>query len=131
MNGSEIKLVRMKKGLTMKEFGELFEPPASDSIVSRWERNVSRPSPKRMKKIMELKEGSNSNEKLSIGEEIKRLRKERNLTQQELANISGLSRSYLGDVENNRNNPSIRTVETLAIKMGYELKITFNQLPSI
>ena len=52
--GQTIKMIRLKLGLTMKEFGEKFDPPASDSIVSRWERDVSAPNPKRIKRIAEL-----------------------------------------------------------------------------
>ena len=41
-------------GITMEEFGELFDPPASKSIVSRWEKGVSVPNNRRMKRIAEL-----------------------------------------------------------------------------
>jgi transcriptional regulator with XRE-family HTH domain len=52
--GSRIKLIRNELGLTMKEFGEKFDPPASDSIVSRWERGISSPNNERLKRIAEL-----------------------------------------------------------------------------
>ncbi|PKG22725.1 helix-turn-helix domain-containing protein [Niallia nealsonii] len=52
--GSRIKLIRNELGLTMKEFGQKFDPPASDSIVSRWERGISTPNNERLKKIAEL-----------------------------------------------------------------------------
>src|SRR5699024_1799787 len=35
--GKRIQLIRLKQGKNTREFGELFDPPASDSIVSRWE----------------------------------------------------------------------------------------------
>ena len=38
----------------MEEFGELFDPPANKSIVSRWEKDVSVPNNRRMKRIAEL-----------------------------------------------------------------------------
>ena len=38
----------------MAEFGEMFEPQASDSIVSRWEKSISTPNAKRIEKIAEL-----------------------------------------------------------------------------
>ncbi|MGH1707831.1 helix-turn-helix transcriptional regulator [Enterococcus gallinarum] len=52
--GYSIKLIRKQLGLTMEEFGELFDPPASQSIVSRWEKGVSVPNNQRMKRISEL-----------------------------------------------------------------------------
>lgn len=52
--GTRIKTIRKKLGLNMKEFGEKFNPIASDSIVSRWERGVNLPNNERLKKIAEL-----------------------------------------------------------------------------
>lgn len=52
--GSRIRIIRKELGLTMKEFGEKFDPIASDSIVSRWERGISSPNNERLKKIAEL-----------------------------------------------------------------------------
>ncbi|EOT47153.1 hypothetical protein OMY_01406 [Enterococcus sulfureus ATCC 49903] len=52
--GQRIKSLRTQKGLTMEKFGELFEPPASKSIVSRWERGKTLPSSDRIKKISEI-----------------------------------------------------------------------------
>lgn len=51
---------------------------------------------------------------MSIGERIKNLRKERKLTQVELAKKSNISRSYLTDIENNRYNPSVETLKAIA-----------------
>ena len=44
-----------------------------------------------------------------IGERIKEARKSVRLTQVELARKTGLSRSYIGDIEKDRYNPSIST----------------------
>lgn len=52
--GSEIKAFRLRKGLTQSEFGKLFKPPASDIVVSRWERGVNQPSPLRIIRLLEL-----------------------------------------------------------------------------
>ncbi|WP_112181647.1 helix-turn-helix domain-containing protein [Paraliobacillus zengyii] len=49
--GSRISVIRKESGMTMKEFGHLFDPPASDSIVSRWERGISIPNNDRLQKI--------------------------------------------------------------------------------
>lgn len=52
--GDEVKNFRLRKGLTQSEFGKLFEPTASDVVVSRWERGVSQPSPLRIIRLLEL-----------------------------------------------------------------------------
>lgn len=52
--GDKIKSIRLSLGKTMAEFGEMFEPQASDSIVSRWEKSISTPNAKRIEKIAEL-----------------------------------------------------------------------------
>ncbi|MFZ8764817.1 helix-turn-helix domain-containing protein [Enterococcus diestrammenae] len=51
--GKRIRSIRTKKGLTLEEFGLIFDPPASKSIVSRWESGKSVPSPERIKTITE------------------------------------------------------------------------------
>ena len=46
--------IRMNLGKNTREFGELFDPPASDSIVSRWESGKSLPNASRLAKIAQL-----------------------------------------------------------------------------
>lgn len=48
--GKRIKQHRQNKGLNMREYGELIDN-ASDSIVSRWEKDISIPKTKRLKLI--------------------------------------------------------------------------------
>ncbi|EHR38814.1 helix-turn-helix domain-containing protein [Megamonas funiformis] len=50
----------------------------------------------------------------TIGENIKKARKQANLTQMELAKITNLSRSYIGDIEKDRYNPSLSTLKAIA-----------------
>lgn len=53
--GRNIRDIRLDKGMTLDEFSNEFdEPKPSSSIISRWERGVSTPSPKRLKKLSEL-----------------------------------------------------------------------------
>lgn len=51
---------------------------------------------------------------LSFGEIIKNERKEAKLTQVELAKKSGISRTYLSDVENNRYKPSVEMIKKIS-----------------
>ena len=54
---------------------------------------------------------------MKIGENIKRIRINRGLTQEEFAKEVGISRSYLGDLENNRKSPTVETLEKISVKM--------------
>ena len=49
-----------------------------------------------------------------LGENVRRLRKERGLSQEELAFQAGMKRSYLSDLERGTRNPTVRAVGRLA-----------------
>lgn len=55
---------------------------------------------------------------MSIGENIKSIRKQKKLTQFALGEISKLSRSYIADIERDRYNPSLDTLQTIANALG-------------
>lgn len=58
-----------------------------------------------------------------IGSEIKRLRVEKNLTQEKLAIKSGISRVTLGKVERGElANTSVRTLDLLLANLGQEIE---------
>lgn len=67
-------------------------------------------------------------EKLSIGEKIKRVRTNKGLSQQDFAEATGLSRTYISDLENNRKSPSVKTLEKIAKKMNTFLYISIGGL---
>lgn len=50
--GERIKDIRLNKGMTLEEFGKLFN--ASKSIVYRWENGTSFPNPERLKAIAKI-----------------------------------------------------------------------------
>lgn len=54
--GNRIRMIRQSLGKTMAEFGRLVDAdkPASDSIVSRWERGISVPNSNRLKNIAKI-----------------------------------------------------------------------------
>ena len=59
---------------------------------------------------------------MSIGKNIKMHRKENNLTQKELAEKANISRSYLADVENDRYNPSLDVLNSIANSLNLKTK---------
>ena len=53
-----------------------------------------------------------------VGENTARIRKEKGLTQEALAEKSGLSQQYISGLENGRRNPTIVTLYELATALG-------------
>lgn len=57
-----------------------------------------------------------------IGSEIKRLRKENNLTQEELAKLSGISRVTLGKIEKGVfGSVSVKTLDIILSSLNHEI----------
>lgn len=53
-----------------------------------------------------------------VGRNTARIRKERGLTQEQLAERSGLSQQYLSGLEQGRRNPTILTIYEIATALG-------------
>ena len=53
-----------------------------------------------------------------VGRNVRRLRLERGLTQEQFADASGFSQQYLSDLENGRRNPTVVTLFELADALG-------------
>lgn len=62
---------------------------------------------------------------MKIGEKLKQVRKNAKLTQRELAEKCSMSRSYLADLERDRYNPSIDTLQTIANALNISVNIFF------
>ena len=56
--------------------------------------------------------------RLLVGSNVRKLRLERNLTQERFAELSGLSQQYLSGLERGRRNPTIVTLYELATALG-------------
>lgn len=52
-------------------------------------------------------------------------RERRDLTQQQLAEITGIQQADISRLENGTGNPSLRTLKRLAAGMGMQLKLEF------
>ena len=57
---------------------------------------------------------------LTVGERIKAYRKERGLTQKELAEKSNLSRSHIASIEGNQYTPSLATLNEISKALGID-----------
>ncbi len=65
--------------------------------------------------------------KSKIGLRIKELRKDKGVSQEALALLADLDRTYINSVENGKRNISIVNVEKIAIALEVSLKDFFNQ----
>lgn len=64
--------------------------------------------------------------KLLVGKRVKQLRNEREISQEELANLAGLDRTYITSVECGKRNISIVNIEKLANALQVSLKEFFS-----
>lgn len=55
---------------------------------------------------------------MNIGDKLRALRKDKKLTLKEVSMITGLSISFISDIENKRRKPSIDTVKIFSIKLN-------------
>ena len=63
-----------------------------------------------------------------IGQKIRILREEKKLTQEELANICGISRVTLGKVEKGElGNTSVKTLDLILDSLGFEIEFKTKQ----
>ncbi|MHB1418716.1 MAG: helix-turn-helix domain-containing protein [Bacillota bacterium] len=51
---------------------------------------------------------------ISFGEKVRKLREIKNWSLVDLAEMTGLSKSFLSDIENNKSSPTLKTIEKLA-----------------
>lgn len=59
--------------------------------------------------------------KKRFGDRLRVIRREKNLSQEELGFLSGLSKNYISDVERGTRNVSIEAIEKIAIGLNVEI----------
>ena len=64
--------------------------------------------------------------KTKIGQRIKELREQANMSQKDLAYNADLDRSYIASIENGQRNVSIVNIEKISIALRITLKELFN-----
>lgn len=62
---------------------------------------------------------------LHLGDRIKLLRKQRGLSQEEVAEAAGIDSKSLSRIESNRFNPALDTLQSLAVALGVEMQDFF------
>lgn len=58
---------------------------------------------------------------LILGGNIQKYRSKQNISQEKLAELSGLHRTYIGSTERGKRNTSIKNVEKIAIALGVNI----------
>ncbi len=66
-----------------------------------------------------------------LGMRIRFLRKEKKMSQEDLALEANINKNYLSDLENGRRNPSFEILEKLAVALGISLSELFKGIESI
>ena len=64
---------------------------------------------------------SNINEE--VGFNIRRIREEHDLTQEELADLAGLHRAYVGQIERGEKNIGLKNLEKIAKALNVSIKV--------
>ena len=67
-------------------------------------------------------------EKISkkFGERVRKLRREKGLSQEKLAFLSNMHRTYVGGIERGERNPSLKNIEAIAQALDIQLSELFN-----
>lgn len=63
-----------------------------------------------------------------VGDRIRRLRKDKGLSQEQLAELSGLHTNYVGQVERGEKNLTIETLQKVVVGLGVSLEEFFRYL---
>lgn len=62
---------------------------------------------------------------LAFGQSVQKLRKERNLSQEQLADLAGVHRTYIGMIERAEKNITLCNIEKIADALKVEIKELF------
>ena len=62
---------------------------------------------------------------IKFGQRIRKLRKARNLSQEQLAELTGFHRNYIGMIERGERNPALVNIEIFANAFGLSLSELF------
>lgn len=69
---------------------------------------------------------NNSKVLISFGERVRELRTQKNLSQEQLANLADVHRTYIGMIERAEKNITLINIEKIAKALEIELKDFFN-----
>ena len=62
---------------------------------------------------------------MRFGEAVRKLRQERQISQEEFADMCGLHRTYISDIELGKRNVSLENIEKIAVALGISISDLF------
>lgn len=117
--GEKVRLVRQEKKLSLEEMAT--KTGLSISYLSEIERGVARPSLSAIRKIAAALDVSPAvflGTVNSIGMRLRSLREEKGLSQAQLAARAGVTAGMIGQIEQGKVQPSLKTLENIAAALG-------------
>lgn len=117
--GEKIRLLRTEKKLSLQELAQ--KAKLSVSYLSEIERGTVYPSLATLQRVaggLGVPAGSLLGQGACVGERLKKLREERGLTQSQLARQAGVTSGLIGQIEQGKVQPSLKTLERVAEVMG-------------
>ncbi len=60
-----------------------------------------------------------------FGKRVRELRQARGISQEDLADLAGMHRTYLGGIERGERNPCLRNISAIAEALGVTLEVLF------
>lgn len=120
VKGEQIRSLREERGYTLQDLAK--RASLSLSYLSEIERGSKKPSLKSIEKLAAalnvaktaIIEGEVTDNGLSLGDKIRLLRKGNKMSLQELAQRSGISLSYLSEIERGTVYPALSTIKRVA-----------------
>lgn len=117
--GEKIRLLRAEKDLSLQELAQ--KAGLSVSYLSEIERSTVYPSVTTLQRIancLGVPSGSLIGREVSLGYKLKTLREEQGLTQTRLAQLVGVTSGLIGQIEQGKVQPSLKTLEKISEAMG-------------
>jgi len=117
--GDKIRMLRNEKSLSLQELSTTAE--ISLSYLSEIERGTIYPSLNTLKKVAEALDVPASvlmSYECSLGHKLKALREKQGFTQAQLAELAGVTAGLIGQIEQSKVQPSLKTLDKLSKVLG-------------
>ncbi len=117
--GDKVRLMRTEKNLSLQDLAH--KAVISLSYLSEIERGTVYPALSTLRRIaegLEVPASTIIGQEGSLGHRLKSLREEYGLTQAQLANLAGVTAGLIGQIEQGKVQPSLKTLEKLSEVMG-------------
>jgi transcriptional regulator with XRE-family HTH domain len=126
MRGKTIKKLRDEKNISLEELSQACNLPVS--YLKEIEEEKKSLSPKALDKLFNHPDMAGELESASIsttglGDKIRALRKEKDLSLEELGNSLGLSFTYLSEIERGERVPSIQALQKISSYFGIPISL--------